>query len=106
MSFTAFFILGIITYMNIPVSLLPDIAIPEITVHIMVTKVRPVNSKIRWWPLVRQQLLQVGKLSDIHSETRDGSAVIYLKFDYGTDTELAICRGQRENRCFHGSYST
>lgn len=34
MAFTAFFILGIITYLNIPVSLLPDISIPEITVQI------------------------------------------------------------------------
>ncbi|MDR1882068.1 MAG: efflux RND transporter permease subunit [Prevotella sp.] len=33
MAFTALFILGVITCMNIPVSL-PDIAIPEITVQV------------------------------------------------------------------------
>lgn len=90
MSFTAFFILGIITYMNIPVSLLPDIAIPEITVHISGDESSARELENTVVAPVRQQLLQVGKLSDIHSETRDGSAVIYLKFDYGTDTELAF----------------
>ena len=34
MAFTAFFIVGLVTYFTLPVSLLPDIAIPEITVQI------------------------------------------------------------------------
>ena len=34
MAFTAFFILGLATYFTLPVSLLPDIAIPEITVQV------------------------------------------------------------------------
>ncbi|MDR1882070.1 MAG: efflux RND transporter permease subunit [Prevotella sp.] len=34
MAFTALLVLGVITCMNIPVSLLPDIAIPEITVQV------------------------------------------------------------------------
>ena len=34
MAFTACFIVGLVTYFTIPVSLLPDIAIPEITVQI------------------------------------------------------------------------
>jgi multidrug efflux pump subunit AcrB len=88
--FIALFILGIITYMNIPVSLLPDIAIPEITVQVsgQNTSARELeNTVIR--PL-RQQLMQVGRLRDIRSETRDGNAVVYLSFEYGTDTDLAF----------------
>ena len=34
LAFTACFIVGLVTYFTIPVSLLPDIAIPEITVQI------------------------------------------------------------------------
>jgi len=34
MAFTACFIVGLVTYFTLPVSLLPDIAIPEITVQI------------------------------------------------------------------------
>lgn len=90
MVFIALFILGIITYINLPVSLLPDIAIPEITVQIsgQNTSARELeNTVVR---PVRQQLMQVGKLRDIRSETRDGNAVIYLSFEYGADTDLSF----------------
>lgn len=90
MAFTALFILGIITYINIPVSLLPDIAIPEITVQIsgQNTSARELENTVVC--RVRQQLMQVGKLRDIRSETRDGNAVIHLSFEYGTNTDLAF----------------
>lgn len=32
MAFTACFIIGLVTYNTLPISLLPDIAIPEITI--------------------------------------------------------------------------
>jgi multidrug efflux pump subunit AcrB len=90
MAFTALFILGIITYINIPVSLLPDIAIPEITVQIsgQNTSARELENTVV--SKVRQQLMQVGKLRDIRSETRDGNAVIHLSFEYGANTDLAF----------------
>ncbi len=90
MAFTAFFILGIITYLNIPVSLLPDIAIPEITVQVSGKNSSARELENTVIAPIRQQLLQVGKLRDIRSETRDGSAVIRLVFEYGTDTDLAF----------------
>jgi multidrug efflux pump subunit AcrB len=82
--------MGIITYMNIPVSLLPDIAIPEITVQIsgQNSSARELeNTTVR---PIRQQLMQVSKLRDIRSETRDGSAVIFMTFEYGANTDLAF----------------
>jgi len=90
MTFTALFILGIITYMNLPVSLLPDIAIPEITVQIsgQNSSARELENTVV--SRVRQQLMQVGKLRDIRSETRDGNAVIHLSFEYGANTDLAF----------------
>ncbi|GBU08544.1 cation transporter [Bacteroidales bacterium] len=90
MAFTAFFILGIITYFNVPVSLLPDIAIPEITVQIAGknTSARELESTVV--APMRQQLLQIGKLRDISTETRDGNALIRLSFEYGANTDLAF----------------
>ena len=90
MAFTAFFLLGIITYFNIPVSLLPDIAIPEITVQISGenTSARELENTVT--SRIRQQLLQIGKLRDIRTETRDGNAIIRLSFEYGTNTDLAF----------------
>jgi multidrug efflux pump subunit AcrB len=90
MAFTACFIVGLITYFTLPVSLLPDIAIPEITVQVTGrnTSARELeNTVVR---PVRQQLMQVNRLRDIRSETRDGAGLIRLYFDYGADTDLAF----------------
>ena len=90
MAFTACFILGLVTYFSLPVSLLPDIAIPEITVQVTAenTSARELENAVVK-PL-RQQLIQVAKLEDLHSETRDGAGVIRLGFDYGTRIDLAF----------------
>lgn len=90
MSFLALIIVGAITFGTLPVSLLPDIPIPEITVQVTGenTSARELENTVV--TPIRQQLLQVGKLRDITSETRDGNAIIRLKFDYGTNTDLAF----------------
>lgn len=90
MAFTALFILGIITYVNIPVSLLPNIPIPEITVQVSSsnTSARELENSVV--APIRQQLLQVNKISDLRTETRDGSAILKLNFKFGADIDLAF----------------
>lgn len=90
MAFTACFIVGWVTYFTLPVSLLPNIAIPEITVQVTAanTSARELeNTQIK---PIRQQLMQVAGLRDIHSETRDGAGLIRLSFDFGTSIDLAF----------------
>ncbi len=90
MAFTACFIIGLVTYFTIPVSLLPDIAIPEITVQVSGknTSARELENTVI--KPIRQQLMQVARLRDIQSETRDGAGIIRLNFDFGTNTDLAF----------------
>jgi multidrug efflux pump subunit AcrB len=90
MAFTAFFILGVITYLNVPVSLLPDIAIPEITVQVSGKNMSARELENTVVNPIRQQLLQVGRMRDIRTETRDGNAIIRLSFEYGADNDLAF----------------
>lgn len=90
MAFTAFFLIGLATYFTLPVSLLPDIAIPEITVQVTSrnTSARELeNTIVR---PIRQQLLQVASLRNIESNASDGGAVIRLSFEFGTNTDLAF----------------
>lgn len=90
MTFLAAIILGVITYFTLPVSLLPDVAIPEITVQVSKegTSARQLeNTVVRH---LRGQLMQVAHVSSMESRTRDGVGVIYLRFDYGTDTDYAF----------------
>ena len=90
MAFTACFIIGLVTYNTLPISLLPDIAIPEITIQVSAanTSARELENTIVK-PL-RGQLIQVSTLKDIHSESRDGAGMIHLSFDFGTNTDLAF----------------
>ncbi|MEG1007820.1 MULTISPECIES: efflux RND transporter permease subunit [Bacteroides] len=90
MAFTACFIVGLLTYFTLPISLLPDIAIPEITVQVSATHTSARELENTIVKPIRQQLIQVASLKDMTSETRDGTGIIRLKFDYGTNTDLAF----------------
>ena len=90
MTFIAILVLGVFAISFIPVSLMPDIDIPEITVQISVgnTPARELENTVV--QPVRRQLMQVAHLADITSETRNETAVIHLQFDYGTDIDFAF----------------
>ncbi|MCM1093929.1 MAG: efflux RND transporter permease subunit [Lachnospiraceae bacterium] len=90
MAFLALVILGCVTYVTLPVSLLPDIAIPHITVQVAEENVSARELENTVVAPLRRQLMQVGGLSEIKSETRDGSAVVSLTMDYGVNTDLAF----------------
>jgi len=90
MSMLAFAVLGILAFVSLPVSLLPDIDIPYIKVQYSYhnTDARSIENTITK-PL-RQQLSQVSGLRNIRSETKDGFAQIFLEFDYTTKTDYAF----------------
>ena len=90
MAFLAFVIIGVVTYFAIPVSLLPAIDIPRITVRVTADNTSARELENTATAPVRRQLQQVAGLKDIHSETRDGSATIRMDFDYGVDIDLAF----------------
>lgn len=90
MAFLAFVIIGVVTYFAIPVSLLPAIDIPRITVRVTADNTSARELENTATAPVRRQLQQVAGLNEIHSETRDGSATIRMDFDYGVDIDLAF----------------
>ena len=90
MAFLALVILGCVTYTTLPVSLLPDIDIPHITVQVTQDNVSARELENTVVAPLRRQLMQTEGLGEIKSETRDGSALIHLKMDYGVNTDLAF----------------
>ena len=88
--FVALLALGWVSYTFLPVSLMPDVAIPEITVHYSYphSSARELENAVTA-PL-RRQLLQVGHLDDIRSETRDGTGALHLRFHHGANTHFAF----------------
>lgn len=90
MSFIAILVLGIVAINYLPVSLMPDIDIPEITVQVSVpnTSARELENTVVK-PL-RRQLMQLAHLADITSEARNENGVIHLKFEYGANIDYAF----------------
>jgi multidrug efflux pump subunit AcrB len=90
MAFLAMVVIGVITYFALPVSLLPDIAIPDITVQVSMSNASARELENTVVSSLRTNLMQVNKLRDIKSETRDESAVVNLRFEFGTNIDLAF----------------
>lgn len=86
----AFLLLGVVASLQIPTSLMPDIAIPEITVQLTYPNNTARELETNVVRPLRHQLLQVTNLKDIESETRDGFATLKLIFEYGTNTDYVF----------------
>ncbi len=86
----AFLLLGIVASLQIPTALMPDIAIPEITVQLVYPNNTARELETNVVRPLRNQLLQVANLKDIETETRDGFATLKLIFEYGTNTDYAF----------------
>ena len=90
MTFLALIMLGIVASLRLPVSLMPDIDIPEITVAISRPDVSAREIENTVVSVLRRNLFQVPGLDDIQSESRNGSAHIRLRFKFGNDVNLAF----------------
>ena len=83
-------VLGVVGINRLPVSLIPDVDIPYITVQVndRTKSARELDESIVQ-PL-RQNLEQTDHLKEINTVSRDGSATISLSFDEGTDMNYSF----------------
>lgn len=88
MCLIALIAIGCISFKYIPVSLMPDIDIPQITVQVSYpgASVHEVDAEVVA-PL-RSQLMQVAGLKDIHSESRMDEGSIFMEFEPGSNIDL------------------
>ena len=89
MAFLAFAIIGMVMYKTLPVSLLPDIAIPQITVQVSDADKSSAEIENSIVAPLRNNMLQVSGLDEITSQVRDGIGIITMKFKFGTNTDYA-----------------
>ena len=84
----AILVLGIAVMRQLPVSLVPEVDIPLITIKVSNpgTSAREL-SEMAIEPL-RAVLVQVSHLNSIKAESKDGSGVIVMQFDYGANMDL------------------
>ncbi|MCC8061678.1 MAG: efflux RND transporter permease subunit [Rikenellaceae bacterium] len=83
----AVIVLGVVAARMLPISLMPEVDIPQVTVRINApnTPARELQASVIT-PL-RSQLMQTGHLREITAEAKDGAGIIFLQFDYGTDID-------------------
>lgn len=88
MALIAIVTLGILALSKIPVSLMPDIDIPRITVQMSSPGSSAREIEQRMVTPMRQQLSQVAGLKDIESLSRMDGGTITLSFEPGSDMSL------------------
>lgn len=88
MCLIAIIVISILALRFIPVSLMPDIDVPQIAVQAIYpgASVEEVEKQVTR-PL-RQQLLQVAGLKEMRSESRMDAGILRLTFDTGSDMDL------------------
>lgn len=83
-----FVVLGIIGIGRLPVSLIPDVDIPYVTVQVSAPDMSARELDDAVVKPLRRSLVQIARLKDIRSEARDGSAVMTLSFEEGRDIDF------------------
>ena len=69
---------------------MPEIDIPEITVHYTWDNASINEVENTLTSGLRGQLQQIPKLTEIQSESKEGSGLITMKFEYGTSLDYAF----------------
>lgn len=83
-----FVVLGIIGIGKLPVSLIPDVDIPYVTVQVTASGMSASELDKTVVKPLRQSLVQTGHLKDIKSEAKDGNATITLTLEEGQDVDF------------------
>ena len=88
MSLIAIVIIGVLSFKNIPISLMPDIDIPQITVQVSYpgASVREVDSRVM--ANLRHQLQQVAGVESMQSISKMDAGTILLNFQPGSNMNL------------------
>ncbi len=90
MSYLALAVIGYYAYTKLPVSLMPKISVPEISVHLSHPNFSARQIEETLVSSLRTQLLQVSEIQDIYSEVRHGHSRISIRFPYGTNIDFAF----------------
>lgn len=88
MVLTAIAVVAVLAMRSIPVSLMPDIDVPQITVQAVCPGVSATEVEETYTRPLRQQLLQTAGLKDMRSESRMDAGTIRLAFEPGSDMDI------------------
>ena len=83
-------IIGISSINNIAISLFPDIDSPYVMVSTTYSNAGPESVEKSVTKVLESSLISVNGLKELTSSSSEGSSMVFLEFDYGTDLESAV----------------
>ncbi|MBQ9722905.1 MAG: efflux RND transporter permease subunit [Bacteroidales bacterium] len=93
-------VLGIVSTRLLPVSLIPDVDIPYITVQAVSSQMSAREMDESVVKTLRQQLMQVNGVEDITTESRDGVGIVKMTFSHGSDMDYVFVEvNEKIDRC-------
>ncbi len=90
MSFTLIVLLGVFASQKTPVSILPNSTIPKLEIIVNNPGDSPEDFDTEVVEKIRNGLMQLNNIVDIHSYSNNSKGKIELIFDYGTNLELVL----------------
>ncbi len=87
MSIIALLVLGFVAIGMLPVSLMPDVDIPRISVQVSAPGYSAREIDRTMLKTLKYQLRQLPSLKDLKSEANNNSGIIYLEFEHGSDIQ-------------------
>lgn len=81
--------LSLLAFFKLPVSLLPDIDVPEITISVQYPNSPPEEIEQNILKPIRESMLTLNGLKSAESIARQESGTVSLSLEYGTDINLA-----------------
>lgn len=102
MCLIAIIVVGLLSFKQLPVSLMPDIDVPQITVYVSREGVSAQEVEASVVTPLREQLMQVAGLKEIHTEARMDAGIIHMTFDYRSNIDLLFIEvNEKVDRAMH-----
>lgn len=89
MLFTAVVFLGLISFLRLPIDLLPDIAYPKLVIYTTYPNVAPAEVERFITQRIESQVRAVPGVQRVESVSREGLSLVTLQFAWGTDMDFA-----------------
>jgi HAE1 family hydrophobic/amphiphilic exporter-1 len=89
MLFLAIVFLGIISFVRIPIDLLPDVAYPRLVVYTPYTDVGPTEVERFVTEPIERGVSRVSGVERVESVSREGISLVTLRFSWDTDMDFA-----------------
>lgn len=89
MLFLAVAFLGVISFVRIPIDLLPDVAYPRLVVYTQYPDVGPAEVERFVSEPIERNVSRVPGVERVESVSREGISLVSLRFSWGTDMDFA-----------------